>query len=274
MSRFRILPEPPPAPSALPVMRHRKRVPGWISCQTVWKLSRFLDTIRYSVPEAIKPSCLRPEHIAILMALWEDLHQGEKRGLSRQQLRARLVVQQTSEENQTTRQNRGTAARPLFATDAAFYAQLANLKELRNLVTTRRGYGRGGPPVIYTISLECAVTQPTIAKLLVEIHDATGQSIEEDVLIRRILGMRLARSSDGSALSKQEIKNAIKWVSEVESPIEINWPFNLRSASEEETWLPWVKRQGDCLIPTARLRFEIDYLKGVAAYVSKLPGAQ
>src|SRR5271154_2450972 len=46
----------------------------------------------------------------------------------------------------------------------------------------------------------------------------------------------LARSSDGSALSKKAIKSAVKWASEVE-----------RS-------LPYVKRQGDSLIPTARLR--------------------
>jgi hypothetical protein len=221
-----------------------------------------LKLLRYNpvttVPTAKAPTFLRPEHIAVLVALWEDLHHGKKRGLGRRELRALLVRESKEKDSDALAVEKRSVSKieparsvtRIFASAGTLHAQIGNLKKLKTLVETNTAYSGGKPSDVYTIALENAVTWPTTARILVEIHDADDLSIEEDVLVARIKKMRLKRSADGSELSESAIKNAIAWV------------------SDDKRDPPYIRREGDILTARPRLKFEIDYLRAVAAYTT------
>ena len=68
--------------------------------------------------------------------------------------------------------------------------------------------------------------------------------------MKSIRGRGVRRSVDSAVLSEKAIKSAIAW------------------ASDEKRLPPYVERQEDILLATDRLRFEIDYLKAIAAFAS------
>jgi len=209
----------------------------------------------YIVPVAKAPAFLRPEHIAILVALWEDLHQGKKRGLGRRELKLRLVRNKDSvtvDEAAVSKLSPVQSVTPIFESAGTLYAQIGHLKQLKSLVETNTAYSGGKPSDVYTIALEKAVTWPTTARILVEIYDADDLTIEEDVLVTRIRKMRLKRSADGSELSEGGIKNAIAWV------------------AEDKRDPPYIRREGDLLTARPRLKFEIDYLRTIAARAARV----
>jgi hypothetical protein len=218
-----------------------------------------LEFLRYNsvthVPVSKAPLFLRPDHIAILVALWEDIHQGKKRGLGRRQLKERFVRKSASADSGEGKASGSKAslvqpAEPIFDSEWALYAQVGHLKQIVSLVETNKRSSGGKPSDVYTIALEKAVTWPTTARILVEIHDADDLTIEEDILVKQIMKMRLKRSADGSELSEAAIKNAIAWV------------------SDDKRDPPYIRREGDILTARPRLKFEIDYLKAIAVHAA------
>jgi hypothetical protein len=209
---------------------------------------------RYIMPPAKKPLFLRPEHIAILMAIWKNFHNGDKLGLRRRDLRKQLVRDEkkqsgTEPGDRISLSEAAGSDERIFASAGTLYAQIGDLKKLKNLVETNTTYSGGKPSDIYTIALENAVTWPTTARILVEIHAADDLSIEEDVLTAKIKKMRLKRSADGLELSESAMKNAIAW------------------ASDDKRDPAYIRREGDILTARPRLKFEIEYLRAVAACV-------
>ena len=205
------------------------------------------------MPVAKAPDFLRSAHIAILLELWKDIHTGCKGGLDRRQLRKLLV---TESDGTSTSGSGGSNAEPggperAFKSKETLFAQLGNLKKLTNLVHTKQGFSGGKPKDVYTIMYEQAITWPTTARIVVEIYDADDQSIEEDILVRRILAMSFKRTKESTQLSEPAVRSAVKW------------------ACQEERKPPYLIREDDILIATRRLRFEIDYLKAIAEHCSR-----
>jgi hypothetical protein len=206
---------------------------------------------RYIVPTARVPSSLRTEHVAILIALWEDIHQGKKRGLDRRHLKTLLVKEQDADGQAPV--ETGARRNRVFASEATLFAQLSNLKLITNLVETNDGYSGGKPFDVYTISQEHAVTWPTTARILTDIHDATDQSIEEEALVKLVRSKGVRRSAESAIITETTIKSALAWV------------------SDAKRMPPYVERLEEMLLATPRLRFEIDYLRVIAEYAPLIP---
>jgi len=174
-------------------------------------------------------SALATVDLAILKVLWTDWFTPDGTGLTRNELAKQLNTPTT-----------------VVKTDAALRQHISKLTDDQLIVFQKRQTNKpGGKPNVYTIAVNSIITWPSTAYMLVELA-RVRPSIERTAFVRRMLELKIQNSSTGEIATQDEIERQLATCSE--------WGY-----------INYINET--VMLPSDRLKFELEYLKFVASHL-------